>query len=445
MSAAALIFRLSQSLREGAAATMGQTRRWALVLAKFVLVQLLVQAVAALGGIIIVRTLAKQDYAYYTIANSVLPALFWLANSGVTFAVSGIGGRVWQDPRQLGQVVVTAFRASRVTVSLAAVLMTALLAWLLARNGAPAAIILLVCALVLFAAAFQFVAGILITVPRLRGEIRFLQRLDLMTSCLRLALVAAAALIWFDVEMALFITALTYLAQSAVLRRRVGATIELAVEPAPEMLAEMRQVMKRQWLNEIYYVTQGQVSVFLLSVFGTAASVADLGALGRIGVIFTAFGAAMQGVILPRFARCQDPRRLPWLYGQILAMTAILAALPAVIALILPQPLLWLLGPNYANLSWELALVAANSGAATFSGIAFGLNAARAWIIPGWVLAPASVAAQLGLMAVIGITTLPQVLWISILSSLILACIFVLGAIHFGRAFVHTAPPAQVS
>ena len=435
MTTLGVISRIGRPLRDGIVELVERVRRWALVVAGFVLVQLVIQALGALTGLVLVRAMTKADYAVYTVAGTILPAAYLLANSGVTFAASAIGGRVWQDRLRLGQVVVTAFSASRLMAGIVTMPILLFLTLLLHRVGASAGEISVIVVLVFAAAAVQFATGILIVVPRLLGEFRFLQGVELSAGILRCAAVLVAAMIFIDPEIALTIAVAAFLVQGLLVWFRVKDRVDLSVPVDPAMRVEMRQVTARQWLNELYYVSQGQISVFLLSVFGTSASVADFGALGRIAIVFSATSAAMQAVILPRYARCQEPSRLRSLYVQIFAINGIVAVLPVLVAFFFSRQLLWLLGPKYFGLSHELLLVTLNAGAASLAGIAGHLNAVRAWIVPGWILVPAALAAQFLLMLFVGVSTLPRVLWVSIGSNVLMMALFSVGAIYFGRRF----------
>src|SRR5881275_1891456 len=64
---------------------------------------------------------------------------------------------------------------------------------------------------------------------------------------------------------------------------------------------------------------QGQITVFLISVFGhRVSSVAEVGALGRLAMIFAVLSNLLTNVFAPAFARCQEAHRLRWLYGAII-------------------------------------------------------------------------------------------------------------------------------
>jgi O-antigen/teichoic acid export membrane protein len=420
-------------------------RRWGPTIGKYTLVQLCVQLLGACAGLLIVRTLPKQEYAFYTLAGALVPTLCSLATSGITYAASAVGGRVWEDRRRLGQVAVTAFKVSRVQAAVSAVPVLAIFAWLLHRNGASLATGGAILVLALAAAVSQFAAGLLTVVPRLKGDFQFLQRTEISATVLRLVLVAVAAWVWLNAELAVLITGVANAFRWLKIRSWVRSNVDLSAPADPVMAAEMRQVMMRQWLNEVYYVTQGHISLYLLSIFGGVANVANFGALGRVGVLFAAPGVAMQNIVLPRFARCQEPERLRQLYVQIFAANALVAASPVVLALALPRLILWVLGPQYSGLSYELFLYALSLAMAMLSDAAGGLNAVRAWIVPGWIVMPVWLVTQFVLMAVVGVASLPQVLWISVVTNAVLAGVYLSGAIYFGRAFARSVPSADSS
>lgn len=434
----------SWQIGNAGAALVSHLRRWGLVLAEFTLVQLLVQALGMVVGLIVVRVLTKQDYAYYTIANTTLAALFWVSNSGVTYAASAIGGRVWQDRGRLGQVMLAAFKTSRLPTALALVPILAMLGWLLRQNGARPPVIAVMMILIACGAALQLRTAILVTVPRLRGEFRLLQKVDVASTMTRLALIAGAALVYLDALLAILLTVAGSLGQWLFIRRWVARTLDLTQPADVGMEMEMRQTVKRQWLNDAYYAFYGQISVFLLSVFGTPESVADLGALGRLGTIFVAVGATMQSIILPAYARCQDPHQLRRLYFQILGLNLVIALVPVAFVFVAPTPFLWLLGGKYAHLSHELLLISVGAATSVMSAVLSQMNQVRAWIVPGWITVPIGVAIQILLIVTIGPTSLDRVIWMSILSNLAFAALSAGATIVFRRRFAHAvkATPA---
>ena len=111
-------------------ATRDRLHAWAMLLSRFVAVQLLVQLLGFAGGMLLVRRLSKEQYAFFTIANTLLGTMNLLADSGVGSGLTSIGGRVWDTPARLGQLVRTGLQLRR-GLGLAAILAVApCLGWL---------------------------------------------------------------------------------------------------------------------------------------------------------------------------------------------------------------------------------------------------------------------------------------------------------------------------
>jgi hypothetical protein len=130
--------------------------------------------------------------------------------------------------------------------------------------------------------------------------------------------------------------------------------------------------------------------------------------------------ATMQGVIIPRYARCQEPARLAGLYVRIMTGYAALVLLPVMVAWIAPHPLLWVLGDQYEHLPIELALAVAGASIWSLNGLAWQLNANRSWFVPPRINIPVGIVTQLGLLLLIGVSTVRQVLTVTLLAETII-------------------------
>jgi O-antigen/teichoic acid export membrane protein len=404
-------------------------------------VQSVVQVAALVTGLIIVRAIGKDDYAYYTVANGWVFALVNLSNSGVGDAATAIGGRVWQDPARLGRVVATAMRLRRWLTMATVGPVVVILVWTLHAAGCDSGTTAILAILVAAAGICQITYGLWLIVPRLQGDIRRLQYLDIFGAALRLGGTAAAAAIFIDARIAMLISLVTFAAQTLLLRYWLLSGVNLRGPLDLDVRREMTRIVARQWPNEVNGVFQGQISILLLSFFGMASSVADLGALTRIGMLFIVSGSVMGSIILPRYARCQDARRMRRLYVEILAGYLCLALVPVVAAIIVPQPILWLLGPQYRDLSAELVLVAINTALMSLVGVTWGLNTIRGWILPWWLAVPIGWGTQLAAIAVIGAASLRQVLFVAMCYAVVVMLTNIAATLFFTRGFTRVNPP----
>ena len=397
-------------------------------------VQTLVQALGFLVGFLIVRALDKQGYALYTATTSAITALVTLCSGGIIAASTALGGRSWQDSHHIGQVLASANRIRKRLSMWIALPAAAFLFWLLAQNGASWLDLIVLIMLAAIAAQAQVTAEILRVALRLQGQLKQLIKLDFGMSALR-----------FVLTLVLFLTAradvaiLTIVVSAIILmlltRRAARPTVELAAAPDPEIESRIWLVVRRQWPNDLAYIFQSQIILALLALLGEAATVADYGALGRIAAIFGPLGAALNTIVLPRFARCQEPRRLRTFYYAMMAAYAVVLALPVLATAAFPAPLLWILGAQYAGLDYQLFLVTLNASTASFAFLAWGANGVRGWVIVPWLNIPLMYGTQILLITGIGVDSMNRILWVGIASNIASALTSYVATLRFTNLF----------
>lgn len=410
-------------------------RQWGRIFVSFAAVQAIAQLLAAVSGILVVRLLTRDDYALYTIGNTMLATLVLLADSGVGAAVAGIGGRVWDDAFRLGRTINAAFGIRNWLRNVLALPVTLLLLVLLLKNGATPKTVAVIIPIVLISAVLALDAGVYIVVPRLKANTRLLQGVALGSAASRLVTTIAFGLIGLSAATAMLSVVAGYAVQRWLTMRWAKRQADLTAPPDPLAAAELKGVLRRQMPHNIYYILQTQISVWLLSIFGSTASVAGLGALARIGVVFVVLSAAMEGVVVPRYARCTDPARLATLYIQILTGFAALVTVPAIFVAVMPGPVLWVLGPQYDQLSWELILATLSCALTALNGVSWSLNATRAWVVPPSIYIPVGLALQAFLLFAIGVSTIERVLTMTICVNLVQTIMCVATSVAYIRRF----------
>lgn len=158
--------------------------------------------------------------------------------------------------------------------------------------------------------------------------------------------------------------------------------------------------------------------IVLVSFAGRRDQVADVGALGRLAIIFDVVGSILVGLVLPAFTRCQDAVMLKRRYLQIAGGYALIVAGFTGVAALLPGPLLWILGPQYAGLRPELILVVANMSIGNFGAALWSMNAAKGWVHFQWVEIPIRLVFQAILLLYIDTSTMVGALHFMIISQL---------------------------
>jgi hypothetical protein len=203
-----------------------------------------------------------------------------------------------------------------------------------------------------------------------------------------------------------------------MLRSYTARVVDLTAAENPEDRRAIAGFIRKLAANAIFYCFQGQITVFLISFFAhRATSVAEVGALGRLAMIFTVLTNLLTNIFVPAFARCQDERKLRLLYGAIVGGVGLFSVLILCWAGFLPQQFLFILGSNYAHLHRELVLMVGVAVISAFTGTFWALNAAKAWIAGVWLYIPLTLGTQIALIPFTDFSSVTGVLIFNLLSN----------------------------
>ncbi len=393
-------------------------QRWSLLIGRFFSLQLLIMALNFVAGMLLVRWLAKDQYALVNIANTMLGAMSVLSNLGISIGVTAIGGRVCHDPQRFGGLLRTAMR---LRWRLAAVTLPVVCAIMLASlhsAGATTAQTALLTAVVVASATIELGAALFGSALLLRGRSGAYQAIEAGAAAVRLVLILAlAGCGWLAVTSALAASLAAAALRRRELGRRLRRDVDLGAAEDPADGREIMRLMRLETPNAIFYCFQGQIVIWIMAWFGAVAQIAEIGALGRLSVALSLFTAFFSTVLVPAYARVQDPATLRRRYAGMVALALAISALAIAVAWLVPATILLLLGPQYANLTAELPLMVANVMFSFVIGTLWALNSARAWIvatsrgnIAGTVLC------QVALAALLDLRTLHGLIWFTLVS-----------------------------
>ena len=391
---------------------------WGKTLSKFISVQLVIQALAFASGIFVVRTLEQQQYAYFTIANTMQGTMNLLADSGISSGLTAIGGKVWQDRYRLGQLINTALQLRIFLAAISIVTVTPILLWMLISNGASVIYAIWITAAVLVGLNAQLTVGVLEVVPRLHSQISRVQNLELIPTISRLLLLLGAYFTIWNAAVAVLTASISLLLKRLVLSHWVKDSVDIKAPAHKEDRKEISKIIKDQAPTTVFYCIQGQLTVWLISIFGNTTSIAEIGALGRLGMIFTIISSVMGNIVLPSFARCQSPTLLGRRYWQILGIYCSFALVLVGFAGFFPGELLWILGKQYAHLKNEVLLIVLSSVTQSFGSILWSINATKAWTQYTWLFIPIIITTQVLLIVFLNISTVRGVILFNLFSIL---------------------------
>ncbi|BAY60609.1 hypothetical protein NIES22_06680 [Calothrix brevissima NIES-22] len=346
-----------------------------------------------------------------------------LADTGISSAVSAIGGRLWQDPYRFGQLINTAIQLRQYFSIISVVVVAPILFLMLLHNGASISYTLLLIAGILIELYFYLTIGVLIVVPRLQSQISQLQRLDLLFSGSRILLIIGGTLTFLNAAIAAFASTIASGLQNSMLRYFVKSSINIKASINQEYKFEILKIVKAQAPTNIFYCLQGQITVWLISIFGNTQNIAEVGALGRLGVIFSVVSSVMIGIILPSFSRCQSFKLLIKKYCQILFFYTILCLLILLISILFPEQILWILGTKYSHLKREVFYFILASLTQSITGMLWSINASKGWIEESWLFIPTIIGTQIVLLLFLDISNIIGITLFSMLSLIPASCI----------------------
>jgi O-antigen/teichoic acid export membrane protein len=377
-----------------------------------------VQLLGFVGGIIVIRNLAPEEYAYYTIAITALGAMTALTDGGIGSGVLSQGGRVWQDRHKLGGVIAAGFEL-RKRFALVAIALSLPVTFLLLRHHGASAAEAAAVSVSIVPMFLATVAGQLFeTVPRLHQRLLPVQRIQLGLNLARLATLALVLPFWPLAAVASLGAAIPQLWATWRLRDVASAQASLHEPPDVQARARIVEQVRRTLPATVYYTWSGQLAMWLISIFGRTDAVAAVGALGRLAMVLAALGVAFGVVAVPRYARihASDHDRLRRRYWQAQGVLLAIGAVPLATLVAMPSTVLALLGPHYLDLEHEAALMAASTLMAVITGAAFSLGAARGVVAPPWLTVPCGLLVQAVLILTLPLDSLTGVIWLALLT-----------------------------
>ncbi|PSB45442.1 polysaccharide biosynthesis protein [Cyanosarcina cf. burmensis CCALA 770] len=389
---------------------------WGKVLSKFISIQLFVQTLSFICSILLIRTLDKQQYAYYTIANTMQASMNMLADSGISISLSALGGKVWQDRYRFGQLVNTALQLRNYFAVVVFAVTVPILLWMLIANGASVIYAVCIAAAVLFSVSTLLTVTVFGTVLRLHSQIKRIQRLDLLNAISRLVLLSAAYLTFLNAAVAILTVSISLVFSRLIISRWMKDSIDIKAPVNNEAREAILENTKQRLPNDIFSCVQGQLTIWLISVFGDAKNVAELGALNRLIVIFSIFETTMNAVILPGLARCHSPRVLFQRYWQIISLTGFLGLILIGIATFFPSLIIWILGEQYSNIKNELILMMCSVAFNAMTRTMRSINSTKAWINRCWLVIPFTLTAQAVSLLFLDVSTVAGVIQFGIVS-----------------------------
>lgn len=401
-------------------------------IAEFLVSQGITTAGNLLFGLLCVRLLPVGEYAKFVVVFSIQASLMILLDVGISGTFIPLVGERIED-RQLIADYLASLRQIAHWLFAIATPVTIVAYPLLVRNRHWSwQTVTAMVVIVLISAWFARVGATYGSVLIVRRDRQRWYQAQIFTTFGALALLGVAVFFHgLGAFTAILINVGKVIAVALIYYLRTQKLLGVRGVPSKEKRTAIIQLTLPAIPSVIYYALGGQISVFLITIFGRTAAVASVGALSRLGQIF-ALVQPINGILVePYFARLPK-KHLKSHYLLAVVSAGTCGAGMVLLARAFPELFLWVLGPKYASLRTEVVLVIVSGAIGLFSGVIASINGSRRFIYYSFVLTDNILTLILQAIYIwkVDLSTVKAVLWFGIVSMFPTLAIGILTAVY---------------
>jgi O-antigen/teichoic acid export membrane protein len=347
---------------------------------EFLIAQGITMAGNLFYGLLCVWLLPIADYAKFAVVFGVLGTLSVLMDLNFSGTLIPLIGERVDDRQLIADYVATLRQLARWLYLLLAPLIVVVYPLLVRRQQWSWRVVTGMVAILLVGAWSARLSGAYGAVLIVRRDLRFWYRGQMISSLGTLVLLGIFwAAHWLNAFSAILINVagIIFVSQSYYLR--AGQLLGVTGYPSKQKRREIVHLALPNMPNAAFYALHGQVSLLLITFFGRTAAVASVGALGRLAQIFALFGQMNPLLVEPYFAR-MPKARLKAHYLGVIGLECAFCLFVTGMAYYYPQIFLWVLGPKYRGLRFEVLLIIAQSCLVYLCGVLWTIHSARRFV-----------------------------------------------------------------
>jgi len=395
----------------------GKITHWIKLFAVTGSTQIIIQIAGIASSIFIIRSLSIDEYAYYTIANTVLGTVTLLSDGGISNGVMAQGGKKWQNRDELGVVLVTGLKLRKEFALITLLVSIPVLFYLLLNQKASWVTCFLIASALIPAFIANLSDSLLEVVPRLHQNIKPLQSNQFIVAVGRFLLNIILLSIFPLAFIGLYANGIPRIFGNFKLKKIAKNFADLDQMPSALERQAIITITKKILPLTIFICFSSQITLWVLSIFGDTASIAQIGALGRLTIIIGFISTILSILIFPRFARIQpgEKARMVKFFTLIQVFLILLSGVIILSAWILSPYILSLLGQEYMNLSKEFMLSIVASCLVLLESTTGSLLNSRGWVFNPFVTILINISSLIVSIYLFNLTTLVGLLKYNIL------------------------------
>jgi hypothetical protein len=366
----------------------------------FFSLQILIQGVDAVSGLIIVRNLSKVEYAYFGIITTLSVSVLNIIISGLLSFFISNGVKLKENKFEFSKLFNELKRFLNKKLRPFFLLSIPLLLFMLYKNGITEWRILIIIPLILLELIFRIKLQLQQSVLNIYNQYNKLQLTSIISSIIRFFLIIAS-FNFLSVEIAYLTLVVTYAIQFYILKQTTKAyLIETAIDNNRKQ--EFESLHRSQLPLTLYGAFDAQLVILLLTFLGGTELLGDVNAAGKLSLIVVAVNAFVNNVLISKFANIHTRGRFIKFEFSILLLFLIFYTIGILISVIWPSIFIFLIGEKYTNISSNLYLMVIGICIVNLSSIIYSINFSKVWIKKNWIIIPFTI-----LMQFFGILTTP--------------------------------------
>ena len=355
--------------------------------ASYASLSILGRVVQMITAFLVVRSLAKTEYAWYSLANNLVGALVIFTVTGIGTGLMPLAGEVAHDPLKLGAVLASARRFRAALLFFGSLVGLPVFIHLLLRSGCPPLSIALLVGAAIVSLMVSISTQMISTPLSLARRYNIPQWENILSSSLRLLCIVFLVFAGFaDAVTVMIITVLAPLPAVCgwmLPKAREHAAFGQQADPAATKRLKKHFIVGLP--ANITHLFEAQVALFIVGWMGNIDKVADLGAICRVALILQIPLAVASGIMLPRMSTEQNLHRLWRMWTGSSLLSVVIGVGIVASGWLLRHELLFLLGPGYSGLEYELVLYLGFQAFSFFATVTTIPIQAKGWVRHSWL------------------------------------------------------------
>lgn len=369
-------------------------------------------------GFALINFLTKSDYATFTIVMALQGTAMILVDLGITQSLTALIGKGIKDRIFVGRYLVACRQLRNYMLVFGSAVLLVIIYFAAPRFEWSFSLSLFLWICLCLTLLFSSVGAVYKPVFLLKQNLVHLYKVDALAGVSRLLLILAAFTFGFlSASVAILLGVIQAAISGLGLWQLSRKNVEYPDSEA-NLSAERKEIISQTLPRApgyAFFAFEGQITIFIISLLGTTMNVAELGALGRLAMLFLIFNRMGSNLVGPYMSKLDSHQVLSKTMFFTLITTVFFTAV-AGISYVFPEPLLLLLGDGYQHLRLEVFLVVLAACIRSIDVIIYSICLSRKYVYSWYSLVdilPVVVVMILG-FALMDLSQLTNVLYYSV-------------------------------